>query len=50
MIRKLSKIFSSLIVYKDEFNHFDTTYKWFITDKNEIIGIKFSRSETGEFT
>lgn len=39
MIDKLRKIFPSLIVHKDNANHLDSNYKWFITDDHEIIGI-----------
>lgn len=39
MIKKLREIFSSLIVYHDEMNHFDPNFKWFITTEQDIIGI-----------
>ena len=39
MIKQLRKIYSSLIVHKNGFDHLTHDYKWFITDDNEIIGI-----------
>lgn len=40
MISKLRKIYSSLIVYLDDIDHFDSEYKWFITAEQEIIGVR----------
>lgn len=40
MIQKLREIYSSLIIYQDEFGNFDQNYQWFITVNNEIIGIE----------
>ena len=39
MIDQLSKIYSTLIVYKDGSDDLGNDYKWFATDKQEIIGI-----------
>jgi len=39
MINQLSKIYSSLLVYSEGHDNLDRTYKWFVTDENEIIGI-----------
>ncbi len=39
MIQKLRKIYSSLIVHENKLENFNHNYKWFMTDKNEIIGI-----------
>lgn len=40
MIDQLKEIFSTLIVYKDDSDQLGLDYKWFTTDKNEIIGIR----------
>ena len=40
MINQLRKIFSSLLIYKEGITNLDPKYKWFVTDSNEIIGIK----------
>lgn len=39
MINQLRKIYSSLLVYSEGQVELDSTYKWFETDENEIIGI-----------
>lgn len=39
MIKKLKKLFSSLIVSADANHQLDKTYAWFITDEKKIIGI-----------
>lgn len=39
MINQLRKIYSSLLVYSERKDNLDRTYKWFVTDDNEIIGI-----------
>ena len=39
MINQLRKIYSSLLVYSEGHDNLDRTYKWFMTDENEIIGI-----------
>lgn len=39
MIQKLQKIYSSLIVHKDQPETFDHQYRWYMTNENEIIGI-----------
>lgn len=39
MINQLRKIYSSLLVYSEKKDNLDQTYKWFVTDENEIIGI-----------
>ncbi|WP_186670805.1 CdaR family transcriptional regulator [Sporosarcina sp. BP05] len=39
MINQLRKIYSSLLVYSEGHDNLDSTYKWFVTGENEIIGI-----------
>lgn len=39
MIKQLRNIFPSLLVYTDEILDSERTYKWFMTDTKEIIGI-----------
>jgi len=39
MINQLREIYSSLLVYSKRRDNLDRTYKWFVTDENEIIGI-----------
>ncbi|WP_342597993.1 helix-turn-helix domain-containing protein [Psychrobacillus sp. FSL H8-0483] len=39
MIDQLRKIYPSLISYSEGQNQLDRTYKWFVMDDNEIIGI-----------
>ncbi|MBO0587372.1 helix-turn-helix domain-containing protein [Sporosarcina sp. E16_8] len=39
MINQLRKIYSSLLVYSEGHDNLDTTYKWFVTGENEIVGI-----------
>ncbi|WP_338652500.1 helix-turn-helix domain-containing protein [Sporosarcina psychrophila] len=39
MINQLRNIYSSLLVYSERKDNLDRTYKWFVTDDNEIIGI-----------
>lgn len=39
MINQLREIYSSLLVYSEGSDNLDRTYKWFVTDENEIIGI-----------
>ncbi|WP_391209656.1 PucR family transcriptional regulator [Psychrobacillus sp. L4] len=38
MINQLRKIYPSLCIYTAGFDDLDSNYKWFTTDKNEIIG------------
>lgn len=40
MIDQLREIYSTLIVYKDNSDQLGLDYKWFATDKGEIIGIR----------
>lgn len=40
MIDQLREIYSTLIVYKDGSDGLGIDYKWFATDKDEIIGIR----------
>ncbi|SDN13087.1 PucR C-terminal helix-turn-helix domain-containing protein [Psychrobacillus sp. OK028] len=40
MINQLKEVFSTLKVHKDGSNQLDSDYKWFATDKEEIIGIR----------
>ena len=40
MINQLRKIYPSLLVYSEEQEQLNRTYKWFVTDANEIIGIQ----------
>ncbi|MDN7242155.1 helix-turn-helix domain-containing protein [Planococcus sp. N028] len=39
MIEQLRKIYSSLLVYNEEYENFDPNYKWFVADSNDIFGI-----------
>lgn len=39
MIDRLRKIYPSLLVYTEGYDDLDSKHKWFMTDKNEIIGI-----------
>jgi len=39
MINRLREIYSSLLVYSEKRDNLNRTYKWFVTDENEIIGI-----------
>lgn len=40
MIDQLREIYSTLIVYKDGSDELGIDYKWFATDKDEILGIR----------
>ncbi|MBO0600564.1 helix-turn-helix domain-containing protein [Sporosarcina sp. E16_3] len=39
MINQLRKIYTTLLVYSEGQDNLDSTYKWFVTSENEIIGI-----------
>lgn len=39
MITQLQKIFPSLILFDSKFDQSPGTYKWFVTEDNEIVGI-----------
>ncbi|TWT05378.1 regulator of polyketide synthase expression [Planococcus sp. CPCC 101016] len=39
MIDNLRKIYPSLIIYEEGIHDLDSSYKWFMTEENEIIGI-----------